>query len=404
MTSRARASGAGTAAAAAALLCFLSGPAARAESRSEEDMTPLSLVAGADVVAVVRGERPSPGAPAAEGVLGRLRILEVLRGAAVAEEVLPVEGREDLNDLRVVPGVRSVAFLQRLPGKRWQVLGDARGLLALEESPPGGAEAPALSLLRILVEEARPGGGLAAPGRVRAALVDAATGGDPRFRAGAALDLLRVPGLLARATEVERAALLEAFRTAENRFRVKFHLARMVGHLSPEGGARLLADALLAPEGFAIRPAVGLALADLGDPEAVALLASRAATASAEARALIAGALGWSGLAAARGPLEALLGAAEPPVRSEAAVALGRLRTAEAAPALLSRFLGEPGGAASEGDAGVRRALAWALAQCDAPEAWRALEAAAAAEGRESESFRGFVRGVLENPRRSFVR
>jgi HEAT repeat protein len=155
----------------------------------------------------------------------------------------------------------------------------------------------------------------------------------------------------------------------------------------------MLVDGVLEADGFALRRAAGEALGLLGDEGAVRMLAARTAGASAETRALIAGVLGYTGMAAARGPLEALAGSAEAAVRVEAAVGLGRLRSAEAAAALTARF-------AVEKDARARRAVAWALAQCDHPEAWRALREAAEREDEDA-AFRAFVRTVLENPRRS---
>ncbi len=203
-------------------------------------------------------------------------------------------------------------------------------------------------------------------------------------------------------TEAERSSLVRAFEESEARSREKAHLARIVGLLRPEGAGRMLADALLGEGGGILRVPVGMALADLRDPESLAALVSRTADASPDLRARAAGALGWSGMAAARSPLESLAAAAEPGVRFEAAIGLGRLGLADAAPALVRRFRGAEGGPPAEADVTVPRALAWALARCDAPEAWRALEEAA--ESDTDESFRRYAADVLRNPRREFVR
>ena len=163
----------------------------------------------------------------------------------------------------------------------------------------------------------------------------------------------------------------------------------------------MLVDALLAEDGEALAGATGPALAALGDPGVFDLLAAKAADPSPRVRRLVAAALGGTGGPAARPGLESLLGAAEPAVRLEAALGLGNLGLAAAAPALLGRFR-PAAGAAPEADAVVRRALAWALARCDAPEAWAALEEAAREDA--DPAFRRYAAGVLANPRRGFVK
>jgi len=368
-------------------------PAARAESRGEEDVTPLGLVRRAALVAVVRTGEPEAGR---RGILGTLAVEEVLRGeGAKAGDLLAVPGRPEAEDVRLAPGMRAVAFLSRPEAGRTEVLCGALGLLPVEEAP-GGGDAPATALVRTLCGDLGPEGKVLTPGKVRAALTAAVASGSPRLRAGAAFDLVRETGLLEGATEGERADLVEAFRALPNRDRARAHLARAVGMLRPAGAGALLVEAVLERDGFALRRAAGEALGLLGDGEAVKLLAARTAGADAGTRALLAGVLGWTGLAEARAPLEALLGSAEPVVRTEAAVGLGRLRSPEASGALVKRF-GE------EREAGTRRALAWALAQCDEPEAWRTLREAADRE-EEEPGFRAFLRSVLENPRRAFVK
>ena len=355
------------------------------------------------MIAVVRGE-------AAPGFLGRLKVEETLRGDAKVGDLLAIPGREDREDLRIVPAARSVAFLRKSADGTWSVPAGALGLFPLDETVPGSAEDSTLALVRLLVEETAPGGALGAPGRVRAALVATVETGSARLRAGAAFDLLREPGILDGAPENERMALVRSFQSATNRSRARVHLAGVLARLRPEGAGRMLVDALVQPDGFALRSAVGEALGVLADPSAISYLASKGADPVVATRALVAGTLGWTGMAEARVPLEGMLGASEPVVRGEAVVSLGRLRLADAAPALLRRFLGAPAAApgepevAPEGDAGVRRAMAWALAQCDAPDAWRALEGVVAAEGREDDAFRAFVKDTMANPRRGFVR
>jgi hypothetical protein len=383
---------------AALAAAFLAIPRARAESRAEEDVTPLGLVRHAALVAVVEGQAPAAGSEA----LGSLRVEEVLRGGPAKQgDVVEVRGDPRREDLRVLPGTRSLGFFVRGADGRWEIYAGALGLVALEDAAAG--DGATLSLFRTLSGEIGPEGRIAVPDVARAALVRAATAVGGRNGSGAALDLVREPGLLAGATEADRAALVAAFSSAAPASREKGHLARVVGMLRPEGAGRILVDALLGDGGGLLRSAVGRALGDLGDPEALSLLASRTATASPDLRGRAATALGWSGMPAARAPLEALLGAAEPAVRFEAAIGVGRLGLADSAPALLRRFRGDgAGGPAAEGDREVRKALVWALARCDDPAAWRSLEESARADA--DETFRGYVADVLRNPRREFVR
>jgi HEAT repeat protein len=374
-------------------------PAARAESRPEEDVTPLSLVRRADLVLVGAAVAPD-AAPPREGLLGSLRAEEVLRGLPVgAGTAVEVAGDPSRTDARLpAAGTRCVAFLVRRPDGALEPLGGAHGIAAVGEAPPG-LEEPVLALLRVLAAETDAAGRLERPSRVREALVRAAAA-PGRLQSGAALDLLREPGLLDGVTGPERDLLVAGFDAARSADRARSHLARLLGRLAPEGAAARLVDSLLAEDGDPLRSAAGRALGDLGDEAAIRLLAGRTAGADAARRARAAAALGWSGAAAARSPLEALLGAAEPAVRLEACIALGRLRAAVSAPALLRRLRGVEGGPAAEGEPAVRRALLWALAQADAPDAWEALRGvAAAADDRD----RRFAADLLRNPRVPFV-
>jgi HEAT repeat protein len=384
----------------AALLALLAAAApAFGESRPEESVTPLGLVRGADVVAVVKGAAPEPGAAV---VPGRFQVRELLRGALRPGEEIPLPRALGAGGEPVVTDGHFVVFLSRRAEGGLELRGGELGLVPLPEVPAGMPEARAVALFRVLVREVGPDGRLADRSRARAVLVEAATSVGPRLRAGAAFDLVREPGLLDGATDAERDALVRAFVAARGGERVKSHLARVLGRLRPDGAAELLAEALFAPGGEAIRPAVGLALADLGDAGALAPFAARANDPSPDVRTLVAGTLGWSGLADARPVLERLLAAAEPAVRLEAAHALGRLRLADAAPALLRRFRSEGGVPAPERDGEVRRALAWALAQCDDPAAWAALGEAATSD--DDARFRAHVAAILRDPRRGFVR
>ena len=387
-----------SAAAIAALV--LAAPPAAAESRREADLTPLGLLRGSEV-AVLAVVAPPAEVPPGFGVVATLRIDEVFRGAPIVAvgAALPIFGGGD-DAPRLPAGVRCVAFLRRTTGGPWEAPAGSFGVIAIGEAPPGAAVDPVVALFRDLAPEVGPEGRLDRPVRVRAALVRALAG-PPRLRAGAALDLLREPGLLEALPDAERDAIAAAFDATPSRDRGRAHLARLLGRIGVPDAGRRLADALLGADGVHLRNAVGAALGDLRDPAAVRLLAERASAGDAEARARAAAALGASGLPEARPPVEALLGAAEPRVRVEAAVALGRLRLAEAAPALLRRFRGVPGGPVAEPDPAVRRALAWALGRCDAPEAWDALRAAA---DDASESARAFAAEVLKDPARDFVR
>jgi hypothetical protein len=380
----------------AAAAVVASAPGALGETRSEEHVGPLGLVRSAAVVAVATAGSPEPG----EGALAVLRLDEVLKGPAKAGERVVLAGDPGLTDLRAEPGTRCVAFLLRDAEGRWSSCAGALGIVAFPEVPAG--DAPDVALVRGLLAARGADGRLADPARARALLVAAAAGGPGRFRSGAALDLLREPGLLAGAADEERAALVRAFDALPNRDRARAPLARILGRLRPEGAGRRLADALLAPDGEVLAEAAGAALADLGDASALDLLAARAADPAPRTRRLVAKALGAAGLPAARPALEGLLGASEPEVRLEAASGLGRLRSAAAAPALLRRLRGETGGLSPEADAVVRRALAWALAQCDEPGAWRALEEAAA--GDADPAFRRFCAETLKDPRRAYVK
>jgi HEAT repeat protein len=383
-------------AAAAAAAVALAAAAAPAESRSEEDATPLALLRRAGTVAVARGE--APGAGTAAGALGVLRLEEVLRGAGAAGEGVVLRGLPERTDVRVLPGTRYLAFLVRGEGGAAEVLGGATGLFALLEDPSG--RDPLAALVGSLSAEVGKDGRLLRPDRVRSALAGAAAGGDPRVRSGAALDLLREPGLLEGIPDAERDALARAFAGLDPKDRAKPHLALLLGRLRPPGAAALLADALFAEGGAVLRPAVGRALGDLGDPAGPALLAARAASPRPAERALVAGTLGGTGLPGARAPLEALLGDGTAEVRREAAVSLGRLRFPESGPALLARLRGAVGGAAPEGDARVRRALAWAVARggdAGAVEGLRALSL-----GDPDPGFRAYAAEALARPRPSF--
>ncbi len=374
---------------AAAAVLALAAASAPAESRSEEDATPLGLLRRAEGVALVTAVAPAPGE---EAPLGVLRIDEVLRGSLKAgERVLPA-GAPDLEDLRAPAGIRAVAFLGRTGG-RWTVLDGALGLVATEEVPSG--DAPATAFFRALIASLDAKGRIADPARARALLVGACSGASVRLRHGAAMDLVREPALLAGATGEERAALVAAFDALPNRDRARFHLARVVGLLKPEGAAAKLAAALVAGDGEAVADAVGAAVADLGDPKAVEFLAAKAADPSARTRRLVARALGAAESAAARPGLESLLGDAEPATRLEATLGLGRLKSPDAVPALLRRFRGE----GAETDALVRRGLAWALG---ASGETAALEEAARSDG--DPAFRRYAGELLRHPSRGFVR
>jgi len=386
-------------AAAAIAALVLAAPPAAAESRREADLTPLGLLRGSEAAVLAVGVAPTEAPPAA-GVVSTLRVDEVLSGAPIvaAGAALPLAGGAE-DGPRLPAGIRCVAFLKRLPDGRWEAPAGSFGVIAIGEAPPGAVADPVVALFRDLAPEVGTEGRLERPIRVRAALVRGLSG-PARLRAGAALDLLREPGLLEALPDAERDAIVAAFDATPSRDRGRVHLARLVGRIAAPDAGRRLADALLGEDGVHLRSAVGAALGDLRDPAAVRVLAERASAGDAEARARAAAALGASGLPEARPPVEALLGAAEPRVRLEAAVALGRLRLADAVPALLRRFRGVPGGPVAEPDPAVRRALAWALGRCDAPEAWEALRAAA---DDASESARAFAAEVLKDPARDFV-
>lgn len=374
---------------AAAAVLALGAALARAESRAEEDSTPLGLLRRAEAVAVVTAVPPAPGETAPLGVL---RVDEALRGSIKAGERILLDGAPEREDLRAPAGRRAVAFLGR-NAARWEVLDGALGLVAVEDTPAG--DAPAVAFVRDLLTTLDGKGRIADPAKARALLVAAAAGASVRLRHGAALDLVREPALLAGATDAEREALVAAFDGLPNRDRARFHLARVLGLLKPEGAAATLAAALLAEDGEALADAVGPAVTDLGDPKAVQFLASKAADPSARVRRLVAKALGAAESPAARPGLESLLGAAEPAVRLEAALGLGRLRTPDAAPALLRRFRGE----GAETDGLVRKGLAWALGMSGEAVV---LEEAARTDG--DPAFRRYVEDLLRNPTRGFVR
>jgi hypothetical protein len=362
-----------------AAVAFLAAGAvlARAESRTEEDTTPLGLLRRAEAVVVATGAVPLPGE---EAPLGVLHVHEVLRGPAKAGERILLAGSPAKEDLRAEAGLRVVAFLGR-SGGRWEVLDGALGLV-----PGEGA------FFRNLIGCLGKDGRIADPAKARSLLVAAAGGPSERLRHGAAFDLSRDPVLLGGATAEERAALVAAFEALPNRDRARFHLARVVGVLKPEGAAVRLATALVAEDGDAVADAIGPALADLGDPKAFEILAAKAVDPSLRVRRLVAKALGAAESPHARPGLEALLGAAEPAVRFEAAHGLGRLREPLAAPALLKRF-------GPEGDALVRKALAWALVRCGE---YAAVDEASRAD--PDPAFRRYAEALLKNPARGFVR
>jgi hypothetical protein len=384
----------------AAIAAVLAPLPARAESRSEEDCTPLALLRRAGVAVLARGAAPAPDAE--PGTVGVLVVEEVLRGGAKAGDRLEVAASTDREDARVPPGGRWVAVLDPRPDGRWTLVAGGMGLFDCPEGPAG---ASSLEILRALVEHGVAGLPAEGPGRaaLRAALVRATGEGDARLRSGAALDLLREPGLLGSCTAGEREALARAFVAAGPTDVARGHLVRALAILKVPGTAERIAGALAGPGGGILKRQAGLALKDLEDPDAVRLVAARLAGANPAVRVAVAGALGWSTRKEARPALEALLADAAVPVRLEAIVGLGRLRAPEAAAALLRRFRNEDGTTPGpERDARLRRAVAWALAQCDEGEAWAALRRA-----RDSDpelGYRSFLGDLLANPRREFVR
>ncbi len=360
---------------------------ARAESRAEEDVTPLALLRVADAVVVA--------APAAGGS-GLVVETALVGPLAAGSTVVPL----DEGGLRplVPPSGRVVALLRRSGVEGWEVPGGPLGWFPAGEGPGGGAAADLFRALAAARELPAPAARTAGQ---RAALVAAVRDGDARLRAGAALDLLTDPATLADATEAERAALAAAFRACGPRERARAHLAPILGRVRAPGAAADLLGALEGPGGDVLAAPVGAGLALLEDRAALDALAARAVTVDPGMRLRVAVALAATRHAAVRPALASLLGDGDVRIRREAATGLGALRSADAAPALLARFLGE-GAAAAESAAPVRRALAWALAQCDAPEAWTALRDAV--ERDPDDAFRAFVRDTLANPRRAFVR
>ncbi|HEU4395889.1 MAG TPA: hypothetical protein VFS92_10005, partial [Planctomycetota bacterium] len=259
--------------AAVAIAAFvLAAPPAAAESRREADLTPLGLLRGSEAAVLAVSAAPAEAPPAA-GVASTLRVDEVFRGAAVvaAGAALPLAGGGG-DGPRPPAGVRCVAFLRRLPDGRWEAPAGSFGVIAIGEAPPGVAADPVVALFRDLAPEVGPGGRLERPVRVRAALVRALSG-PARLRAGAALDLLREPGLLEALPDAERDAIAAAFDATPSRDRGRAHLARLLGRIASPDAGRRLADALLGEDGVHLRGAVGAALGELRDPAAVRLLA-----------------------------------------------------------------------------------------------------------------------------------
>jgi HEAT repeat protein len=373
---------------------------ARAESRAEEDVTPLALVRRSAIVVVARGAANAPEAVA--GTVGTLIVEESLRGSARVGDRLAVASATDREDARVPEGGRWLAFADPRPDGRWTLVGGGLGMFDLPAGPAGEAT---LSLFRTLAPHAAEGRSLegASAVAVRTALVQAARTGHDRTRSGAALDLLREPGLLAGCGETERESLAAAFRETPSSSRARGHLARALGILKHPATGALLAEAVAASDGGLLKRQAGLALKDLDDGAAVRLMAAKLAGANPAVRVAVAGALGWSGRPEARSALESLLADASVPVRFEAIIGLGRLRDADAAPALLVRFRKPDGSTPGpEADTRLRRAVAWALAQCDTGDAWSALRTA---RDEDPElGYRSFLSDLLANPRREFVR
>jgi hypothetical protein len=373
-----------------ATLALASAPAV-AESRSAEDLTPAALVRKADAMVLFTWTDAAPGRP-----MPTLRVDEVLFGAIeVGTHVLPrnEDGREPFV---VARDLRGAAALMRTTDGGWGVRAGALGLLS--EAEEG---APTAALLRELVTLLRAGDAVPEPARFRAALVTAIDAAPSRVRAGAALDLVRETVALESASDEERARLRRALTRviASDAGRPSL----VTAYARAGGDGDVLADAVIAVGGLFIADAAGEALGARDDGDALRRIAAGSASTSAPIRRAVARALGASRHADARPVLRALLSDGDAEVRREAVLGLGRHRTAEVADALVRRFEGDGVDPAfGERDSDLRRALAWALGQCDTELAWNALRRAA--ESDADLRVRTEAAAVLRNPRRSFVR
>jgi hypothetical protein len=133
--------------------------------------------------------------------------------------------------------------------------------------------------------------------------------------------------------------------------------ARMLGRRRFEGSVDALLAALRSGEPLR-RDAAVLGLGYAGDPRSVAPLTALLGDGDAEVRGGVVWALGHTRSREAAASIARLTGDREPRVRRAVARALGRLEDASSVPAL-TRML------ASDPDAGVRRAAAWALGKFD---------------------------------------
>lgn len=363
---------------------------ALAESHAAEDVTPAALVRGSDAVVVVTRVGPEPGRPEPG-----LRVDEVLFGTVPSGSVVGARDEDGRRALVVEDGFRGVAALVRTGDGGWGLRGGALGLL-----PEAAEGEPTAALFRELATLLRGDGATPEPARFRAALVAAVDGAPSRVRAGAALDLVRESVDLASASEGERAALQRAFDRVLASDASRPFLATALLRTGAPGGP--MADAVAMVGGLHIAEAVGAALGERDDGEALRRLAAASASTTPAVRRSVARALGASRHAAARPGLLPLLADGDAAVRREAILGLGLHRAPDAASALLRRFQGDGTPSSAERDADLRRALCWALAQCDEPSAWEALRRTA--EGDEDTRVRAEAEAVLRNPRRSWVR
>ncbi|MHC4821741.1 MAG: HEAT repeat domain-containing protein, partial [Planctomycetota bacterium] len=286
---------------------------------------------------------------------------------------------------------QSLLFLRR-EGEGWRPLAGQLGVWDISGSQ-GGAT---LALVRSASAAVRTGDRPQDLAAARRALVTGIAEATPHARAGAAMDLWMRPDIAKDLNEEQTGTLLATFATLSNRERTKAHLARVLGRAKLAAAGPAFVAAIAGTRGEVIASAAGEGLGLLGDDKSIRSLASLAGTQDLRMRLRIAGALSATKHEAARPTLEGMLADGEPGIRAQAAVGLGHMRTADAAPALLRRFEGER----AESDARVRRALVWALAQCDESDAWAALKRTAAND--TDEGLRDFARATLKNPRRGF--
>ncbi len=385
----------------ATLACALVAEA-RAEQQSAETVALLWQVERADaiVVASVLSDPPRSESAAREV---RLRVTESLRGSLApgSEALLLLPDHLDAPRLPVGTACICLATVDEGPGAPPR-LRPVSGAFSVRELAQGAPESRLPTLVRELVAARE----LPAPERAAALgalLVTWMEDPDPGIAWSAATDFVSHEELHAALGPEERHRVLQAFRTQPAGRATKGALALAVAAARAPGAAEGLVEALGQPRAREVRSEIAEALRRLAEPSSEGLLLDALRTAPAPAqRCDVLVVLGAVATETSGAPVSELLRAPDTETRTEAARTLGlaarnaRERSPEARIRVDAPLIERLGAAEDERET---RALLWALAQLDVPEAYEALRAAAVGDAREP--VRRWAQSLVERPRRS---